>query len=996
LYPFFCSLSGEEQLLKKLIALSLGICAAGLTPATVAQELSLLETENQRLLYLDPSTTYLVPYAARSFENALAGHKFIFGYEPWEKITVLLTDFSDSGNAAAIPIPRNIVMVDVAPKFFTFETTEAAERMFSWMNHELVHLAATDMANADDRRMRRLFSGKVTATVEHPETIFYEYLTVPRLSSPLWYHEGIAVFVQTWMAGGFGRAQGAYDEMVFRSMVRDGAHFYDPLGLVAEGVKVDFQVGVNAYLYGTRFMSYMAYQHSPDKLMEWVARKDGTRRRYSAQFQQVFGQSLDLAWAEWIAWEHEFQRANLESVRRFPTTPYRDLSPRALGSVSRAFVDEQAGKMYVGVRYPGIVAHIAAISLEDGSIRQLGDIKGPALFRVTSLAWDPGARTLFYTTDNAAYRDIIALDVDSGKSRILLEDARIGELAFNAADRSLWGVRHLNGIATLVRVPYPYTEWQQVHSFPYGTIVYDLDVSPDGTLLSASFGEISGEQALRLFRLEDLLEGEMSPIGGFDFGMAVPESFVFSPDGAYLFGSSYYTGVSNIFRYEVASGAMEAVSNAETGFFRPLPRPDGSLITFHYTGEGFVPATIDPEPLQELGTITFFGEQIMARHPSLKTWQVGSPADVPLDDMVIGEGHYSPWTSMSLESLHPVVEGYKSSIGPGMRAVFSDSIGFNRLGVTGSVTPNQDGSEWAHVGVKHVYQRVDTLLPGSWTTELNYNRADFYDIFGPTRVSRKGYSGELTYRRPIIYDEPRMMDLTVRAGYWGNLEELPYAQDVDVTFDTFASVSARLDYSFVDRSLGAVDDEKGHKWYASSGANHANSSATPFAHGGFDYGWALPRGHSSIWLRTAAGFAVGDREEAFSNFYFGGFGNNWVDHQEVQRYRQPFSMPGFKIDELNGRTFSRALLEWNLPPVRFSRVGKPDLYLSWARPAVFAAALITDPDTDSDTWYSAGFQVDFQFTLLSRKNMTMSFGYAAGFRGSDHEDNEYMVSLRIM
>ena len=32
------------------------------------------------------------------------------------------------------------------------------------------------------------------------------------------------------MAGGLGRAQGGYDEMVFRAMVRDDAHFYEPAG----------------------------------------------------------------------------------------------------------------------------------------------------------------------------------------------------------------------------------------------------------------------------------------------------------------------------------------------------------------------------------------------------------------------------------------------------------------------------------------------------------------------------------------------------------------------------------------------------------------------------------------------------------------------------------------------------------------------------------------------------------------------------------------------
>ena len=73
---------------------------------------------------------------------------------------------------------------------------------------------------------------------------------------------------------------------------------------------------------------------------------------------------------------------------------------------------------------------------------------------------------------------------------------------------------------------------------------------------------------------------------------------MFSRDGRYLYGSSYYTGVSNIFRYEVATGDVEAVSNAESGFFRPVPLADGRLLVLTYTSDGFVPATIDPRPLR--------------------------------------------------------------------------------------------------------------------------------------------------------------------------------------------------------------------------------------------------------------------------------------------------------------------------------------------------------------------------------------------------------------
>jgi sugar lactone lactonase YvrE len=171
------------------------------------------------------------------------------------------------------------------------------------------------------------------------------------------------------------------------------------------------------------------------------------------------------------------------------------------------------------------------------------------MYTVTSLAYDSSNRTLFYTADNAAYRDLVALDVDTKRQRTLLKDARIGELAFDRSDRSLWGIRVLNGICTLVQIAPPYSEWHAVYSWAYGETVYDLDVSPDGSLVSASVGEISGKQTLRVMGRASLLTGNARPVKQFDFGTAIPSNFTFSPDGKFLFGSSYYTGVSNIFRY---------------------------------------------------------------------------------------------------------------------------------------------------------------------------------------------------------------------------------------------------------------------------------------------------------------------------------------------------------------------------------------------------------------------------------------------------------------
>ena len=361
-----------------VVCAAMAIALAASTRAETAG-LATLETEQLRLIYFDPTLAYLAPYAARTFTNSLAAQRAHFGFEPDGKVTVLLKDFSDYGNAAAGAVPRNTLLVDAAPISFVYETFAPSERMYTLMNHELVHVAMMDQAGDGARTARRWFGGKVSPTAKHPESILYAYLAAPRMATPRWYLEGSAVFMETWMAGGLGRAQGAYDEMVFRSMVADDAYFYEPLGLVTEGTAIDFQVGVNAYLYGTRFMSWLALEYGPEKLLAWwtIGDDDGAEAYYARQFEHVYGRPLADAWQDWIAFEHRFQQANLASVRQHPTTPYRDLIDEGLGSVSRAVYDPSSRTLYAGVRYPGVVSHLAAISLDDGSTPSAQRHQGP-------------------------------------------------------------------------------------------------------------------------------------------------------------------------------------------------------------------------------------------------------------------------------------------------------------------------------------------------------------------------------------------------------------------------------------------------------------------------------------------------------------------------------------------------------------------------------------------------------------------------------------------
>lgn len=981
-----------------LVFATIGLLAAC---NVAAQGLKYAETDELRLLYFDPTETYLVPRIIQTYHDSLDRQKSILGYAPADKTTILLTDFADSGNAGAGAVPANTLTIDIAPIPFTFETSAPAERMYTIMNHEMVHIATMDKAADKDNAYRKFFSGKVLSTSEHPETLIYQYLTAPRILSPRWFLEGIAVFQETWMAGGLGRSQGGFDEMVFRSKVRDGAHFYDPLGLVAEGTKVDFQVGANAYLYGERFMSFIAYTYSPEKLVEWVARTNEGHRSYQTEFARVFGVELDDAWQNWIDFEHEFQQRNLATIRQFPTTPYEELADGGLGSVSRAFYDPDRNSLIAGVRYPGVVAHIGEYSLDSRKMNRLEDIKVPTLYNVASVAYDAESETVFYTADNYAYRDLMAVDLATGKARMLLKDARIGELAFNRSDRSIWGVRHLNGFAALVRIPYPYEEWNLVKSLPYGEVSYDLDISPDGRLLSGSFGNVEGEQALKVFETEALLRGEFEPTYTLEFGQAAPEGFVFSPDSRFLFGSTYYTGVSNIFRYELETEELEAVSNTETGFFRPIPIDNENLIVFHYTGDGFLPARIKAEPLEDIAAITFFGTEVINKHPQLAEWRAGTEDGPTAESRIIAEGDYVAAQNLALESIFPMVLGYKDSVSLGIKFNFSDPIRLDTLaiGVGYSLDSDLPSEEKPNLSVEYKHAVIsNSPLAGAWRFGAQLNYADFYDLFGPTKQSRKGQRYYIGYDKTLLYDEPRVLSFSAELNHHLDMDALPRYQNIPVTFDEMTTLGARLDYEHLKRSLGAVDDEKGFRWSLAATANHVDGDTIPKIGAEFDFGFALPWRHSSIWIRNAAGAAFGEPDDEFANFFFGGFGNNYVDRGEIKRYRNYYAFPGFELNAVPGRNFHRGMLEWNLPPIRFERVGTPRFYLAWARPAIFASWLSTNLDDDSlrTSSENVGLQIDFHISFASRYQMTLSTGYAKGYGPGDFTDDEFMISLKIM
>jgi hypothetical protein len=270
---------------------------------------------------------------------------------------------------------------------------------------------------------------------------------------------------------------------------------------------------------------------------------------------------------------------------------------------------------------------------------------------------------------------------------------------------------------------------------------------------------------------------------------------------------------------------------------------------------------------------------------------------------------------------------------------------------------------------------------------------------GPTKTSLKGWAVGIGYKRSLVYDLPRRLDLDADVTYYGALDRVPEFQGIPTNFSDELATRVRLRYEDYRHSLGYVDEEKGLGWELGFLGDRVKGDIFPKAYANLDLGLALPLPHSSVWLRGSLGWGPGDsRDEPFANFYFGGFRNNWVDHREEKRYREPYSFPGLEINELGGTNYARGLVEWDLPPLRFRGAGTPSFFLSWLRPAAFASVLVTNADLSvlRRTVANAGGQIDLRIGMLSRLELTLSLGYAAAFENSQPTRHQGMLSLKIL
>jgi hypothetical protein len=105
----------------------------------------------------------------------------------------------------------------------------------------------------------------------------------------------------------------------------------------------------------------------------------------------------------------------------------------------------------------------------------------------------------------------------------------------------------------------------------------------------------------------------------------------------------------------------------------------------------------------------------------------------------------------------------------------------------------------------------------------------------------------------------------------------------------------------VRSSLGNVDQEKGQRWSLVVARTWWPKRSSPSTGALRSRRAAAARALVDLGPERGRLLAA-EPHRAFANFYFGAFGNNYVDHKDEQRYREYQSLPGLEINEAAAAT----------------------------------------------------------------------------------------------
>ena len=623
---------------------------AGMAAAQNHPELEwqVIESDHFRVMY-HQGLEDAAERATQIAEEAYGPITKLYGYEPGEKVRIVLKDYDDYANGAAF-FYHYTIEIWTTSLDHDYELRGTSDWLRNVITHEFTHIVSLGTSRKTSQRVPALYlqyfgyqreKNRPDILVGYPDAI----VPYPVMSTvvPMWFAEGAAQYMA---AGARHDRWDSHRDMILRTQVLAGQQLdFDDMGVFG---KCGFG---NEYVYdhGFGLTSYIAREYGDEKIAElYRAASRWQNLNVDAAFEDLLGQSVDELYAAWVAdmrARYEVQVQSLGALREGEVVVDEGFSNM------RPLLSPDGTRLaYLSTKKRHYGPHLLVVrDLQKGE----DEVIAPAV-AASAVGFAPdGDKMVFARIDRAdsyGSRQSDIYEYDFGKEEPGWAGAALWTLPVLVRGYGATPPREKR-LSRSLRALYPsYSpdgEWiafvrnagtnnnlglmradgsdlRYLTDFNDGTQLYSPRFTPDGGAIALSIAR-GGQRDIVLLRLAN--GDQRLAMAGADWGVDAGAQFevliategtdrdpAWSRDGQRLYFSSDVSGIFNIYALELATGQVEQITNVVGGAFNPTVAEDGQVYFSSYAVGGFEIRKVDGSgSVVELGRAEMVGTQMALR-----------------------------------------------------------------------------------------------------------------------------------------------------------------------------------------------------------------------------------------------------------------------------------------------------------------------------------------------------------------------------------------------
>jgi hypothetical protein len=566
-----------------------------------------------------------------------------FTYSPKTRTEIVLVDDYDTSNGWATAVPFAQIRLYMRQP----EDVDNLEANDEWLHllirHEYVHIMHMELSSGVVSNLRYVFGRNL--------------FLFPHVLTPPVFKEGLAVYLETDKALGYGRLQSSNYAMQMRMEVL-GEELKDLQQAVVAAREFPFGY---YYLYGAYFIEYLGETYGEEKLQLFL-------QDYSAKLlpyfllnnaaEKAFGKDFLVLWDDYQVYltERFSKQTNIQNTAQ-PSTINLDKSlylqattSSSLGLlVNRVNGEDRSSIILLDSQLDNEVTWQSLSKskhVEDISQHPVGGI-------VVS-------RKMYYA-DGHILNDLFLYKNENW--RRLTKRQRFTKVRWLPSGKQLIASRKINGISELWIVSTQgNTAKKLLWQGDENVVLGGFDVSANGQYLVASVKR--PQQGWNLERLLiDTTDIDNVKWQALTDSKAIENTPSFLPDGRIMF-SADYDGIYNIFILDPSTKQLNKWTQEVGGAFQPHWQTDLGLVYQAYQSDGYVLRAIKNP--QSLSTASISSKQGRYDYPNAVSEVTNKSGPEP----------YSPWSTLRPRTWLPFLwfDDVSSRVG----AIFSASDALGR------------------------------------------------------------------------------------------------------------------------------------------------------------------------------------------------------------------------------------------------------------------------------------------------------------------------------